>query len=350
MLKFTLAEIAGILGGTIEGGNPEASVDTLCKIEEGREGGLTFLANPKYTHYIYDTDATAVIVNADFKPEHPLRTALIRVNNSYEAFARLLAFYNEYTSPKPGISDLASIAPDAKIGKNVYIGEFAVIASGAEIGDGCKIYPQCYIGSQVTMKEDCTVYPGVKIYPHSRIGKACILQAGAVIGADGFGFAPSNGSYEKIPQIGNVILEDNVEIGANTCVDKATMGSTVIKEGVKLDNLIQIGHNVVVGKNTVMASQVGIAGSTKVGENCMFGGQVGVAGHSTIANGVMLAAQTGVPGSIRKENSVLIGAPPLDPAVFRRSCVHFKNLDSIVDRLAQVEKELAELKNAGLDK
>lgn len=346
MLNFTLAKIAEILGGTIEGGNPDSSVHTLCKIEEGHEGGLTFLANPKYTHYIYDTQATAVIVNADFKPEHPVKAALIRVSNSYEAFARLLAFYNEYTSPKPGISELAFIAPDAKIGKDVYIGEFVVVASGAEIGDGCKIYPQCYVGSQVKMKENCLVYPGVKIYPHTQIGKACILQAGAVIGADGFGFAPNNGSYEKIPQIGNVILEDNVEIGANTCVDKATMGSTIIKEGVKLDNLIQIGHNVVIGKNTVMAAQVGIAGSTKVGENCMFGGQVGVAGHSTIANGVMLAAQTGVPGSIRKENTVLIGAPPLDPAIFRRSCVHFKNLDSIVDRLAQVEKELTDLKSS----
>ena len=182
MLNFTLSKIAEILGGTVEGGNPEASVHTLCKIEEGHQGGLTFLANPKYTHYIYDTKATAVIVNADFKPEHPVQAALIRVGNSYEAFARLLAFYNEYTTPKPGISELAYIAPDAKIGKDVYIGEFAVIASGAEIGDGCKIYPQCYIGSQVKMKENCLLYPGVKVYPHTQIGKACILQAGAVIG------------------------------------------------------------------------------------------------------------------------------------------------------------------------
>ena len=345
MLSFSIAKIAEIIGGTVEGGNAEAVITTLCKIEEGHEGGLTFLANPKYTPYIYETKATAVIVSKDFAAEHPIKASLIRVENSYEAFARLLAFYNEYTTPKPGVSSLAFVAPDAKIGKDVYIGEFCVIASGAEIGDGCKIYPQCYVGNQVQIKENCLIYPGVKIYPHTRIGKACILQAGAVIGADGFGFAPNNGSYEKIPQIGNVVLEDNVEIGANTCVDKATMGSTVIKEGVKLDNLIQIGHNVVVGKNTVMASQVGVAGSTKIGENCMFGGQVGVAGHIDIANGVMLAAQTGVPGSIRKEKAVLIGAPPLDPAIFRRSCVHFKNLDSIVERLAQVEKELADLKS-----
>lgn len=344
MLSFSLSKIAEIIGGTVEGGRADATIHTLCKIEKGHEGGLTFLANPKYTPYIYQTKATAVIVNKDFVAEHPVSAALIRVENSYESFARLLAFYNDYITPKPGISPLASIAPDAKIGKDVYIGEFCVVSSGSEIGDGCKIYPQCYIGSGVSVKENCTLHPGVKIYSHSRIGRNCVLQAGAVIGADGFGFAPNNGSYEKIPQIGNVILEDNVEIGANTCVDKATMGSTVIKEGVKLDNLIQIGHNVVVGKNTVMASQAGVAGSTKIGENCMLGGQVGVAGHISIANGVKLAAQTGVPGSIRKENSVFIGAPPLDPAIFRRSCVHFKNLDGIVERLVQVEKELAELK------
>lgn len=344
MLSFPLSKIAEIIGGTVEGGSSDAVISTLCKIEEGHEGGLTFLANPKYTPYIYETKATAVIVNKDFVAEHPVHAALIRVNNSYESFARLLAFYNEYTSPKPGISSLAFIAPDAKIGKDVYIGEFCVISSGSEIDDGCRIYPQCYVGSGACIKENSILYPGVKVYAHTQIGKSCILQAGAVIGADGFGFAPNNGSYEKIPQIGNVVLEDNVEIGANTCVDKATMGSTVIKEGVKLDNLIQIGHNVVVGKNTVMASQAGVAGSTKIGENCMLGGQVGIAGHLTIANGVQFAAQTGVPGSVRKENAVLIGAPPLDPSVFRRSCVHFKNLDSIVDRLAQVEKELAELK------
>ncbi|MDE6694567.1 MAG: UDP-3-O-(3-hydroxymyristoyl)glucosamine N-acyltransferase [Bacteroidales bacterium] len=345
MLSFTLEQIAGIVGGKLEGGAPDTQVYTLCKIEEGHPGGLTFLANPKYTPYIYETQASAVIVNSDFTPEQPVKTALIRVGNSYESFAKLLAFYNEYTTPKPGVSPLAYIAPDAKIGKDVYVGEFAVIAEGAEIGNGCKIYPQCYVGSHARLKENCILYPGVKIYSFSQIGKSCILQAGAVIGADGFGFAPNNGSYEKIPQIGNVVLEDNVEIGANTCVDKATMGSTVIKEGTKLDNLIQIGHNVVVGKNTVMASQVGIAGSTKVGDNCMFGGQVGIAGHSIIANGVKLGAQSGVPGSIRKENVTLLGSPPIDPATFIRATVHFKNFDSLVERLKAVEKELNELKN-----
>ncbi len=345
MLSFTLEQIAGIVGGTLEGGKPDTQVYTLCKIEEGHPGGLTFLANPKYTPYIYETQASAVIVNHDFAPEQPVKAALIRVGNSYESFAKLLAFYNEYTTPKPGISPLAYIAPDAKIGKDVYVGEFAVIAEGAEVGDGCKIYPQCYVGGHVRIKENCILYPGVKIYSFSQIGKGCILQAGAVIGADGFGFAPNNGCYEKIPQIGNVVLEDNVEIGANTCVDKATMGSTVIKEGTKLDNLIQIGHNVVVGKNTVMASQVGIAGSTKVGDNCMFGGQVGIAGHSIIANGVKLGAQSGAPGSIRKENATLLGTPPIDPSTFIRATVHFKNFDSLVERLKAVEKELNELKS-----
>lgn len=344
MLSFSINQIAEIIGAQIEGDKIDTPICTLCKIEEGHPGGLSFLANPKYTPYIYETKATAVIVSQDFKPEHPVNTVLLRVANPYEAFARLLSFYDEYTRPKPGISDLSSVSPKAKIGKDVYIGEFVVIAEGAEIGDGCQIHAQCYIGSQVHIKENCILYPGVKVYPHTSIGKNCILQAGAVLGADGFGFAPNNGSYEKVPQIGNVVLEDNVEIGANTCIDKATMGSTIIREGTKLDNLIQIGHNVVIGKNTVMAAQVGVAGSTKVGDNCMMGGQVGIAGHSFIANGVMLGAQSGVPGSIRKENSVWLGTPPLDPSVFRRSTVHFKNLDSLVDRLIAVEKELAEMK------
>lgn len=344
MLSFKLSKIAEILGGTLEGGCADAEVHTLCKIEEGCQGGLSFLANPKYTSYIYQTKATAVIVNKDFVAKEPLQTALIRVDNSYEAFARLLAFYDEYTTPKPGISDLAVISPEAKIGKNVYIGEFCVIAAGAQIGDGCKIYPQCYVGNDVRMKENCLLYPGVKLYANTQIGKNCILQAGAVIGADGFGFAPNNGSYEKIPQIGNVVLEDNVEIGANTCVDKSTMGSTLIKEGVKLDNLIQVAHNVVIGKNTVIAAQTGIAGSTKIGENCMFGGQVGITGHLAITDGVKLAAKTGVTGTLRKENASYAGMPQLEASVFRRSFVHYKNFDEIVARLAQVEKELAELK------
>ncbi len=341
MLKFTLSQIAQAVGGTVEG-DAAAEIFTVCKIEEGCPGGLSFLANPKYTHYIYETKATAVLVNADFVAEHPVPAALIRVENAYQAFAKLLAFYNEHTMPAEGISPHAFVDPTAKIGEHVYIGEFAVIAAGCEIGDGVKIYPHCYVGAHNHIGTGTVLHAGVKAYAGNRIGKNCVLHAGAVIGADGFGFAPNNGSYEKIPQTGYVILEDNVEIGANTCVDKATIGATIIREGVKLDNLIQIGHNVVVGKNTVMASQVGIAGSTKIGENCMFGGQVGVAGHVQIANGVMLGAQSGAPGSIRKEGAVLLGAPPIDVDVFRRASVHFKNFDKIVKRLDELEKKLGD--------
>lgn len=339
MLKFTLSQIAQTIGGIVEG-DASAEISTVCKIEEGCAGGLTFLANPKYTPYIYETKATAVLVNADFVPEHPVPAALIRVENAYQAFAKLLAFYNEHTMPAEGISSLAFIDPTAKIGEHVYIGEFAVIGAGCEIGNGVKIFPQCCVGNRNHIGDGTVLYAGVKVYADNQIGKNCVIHAGAVIGADGFGFAPNNGHYEKIPQTGHVVLEDYVEIGANTCVDKATIGATVIHEGVKLDNLIQIGHNVVVGKNTVMASQVGIAGSTKVGENCMFGGQVGVAGHIQIANGVMLGAQSGAPGSIRKEGSVLLGAPPIDVDIFRRSAVHFKNLDKIVKRIEALEEKL----------
>ncbi|MEG1499219.1 MAG: UDP-3-O-(3-hydroxymyristoyl)glucosamine N-acyltransferase [Bacteroidales bacterium] len=343
MLEFTLSQIAEILGGKVDG-DPNKKVYTLCKIEEGCEGGLSFLSNPQYTPYVYTSKATAIIVNADFKAENPLTTSLIRVEDSYQAFARLLSFYNEHTMPKTGISEFAFIASDAVIGKNVYIGEFAVISSGAVIGDDAKIFPQCYIGNQTQIGEHSILYAGVKVYPDNKIGKNCVLHAGAVIGADGFGFAPNNGTYNKIPQIGNVILQDNVEIGANTCVDKATLGSTIVEEGVKLDNLIQIGHNVVIGKNTVMAAQGGIAGSTKIGENCMIGGQVGVTGHVHIANGVMLGAQCGVTGSVNRENTVLLGSPSLDVSTFRRSSVHFKNLEKIVQRIENLEKKLGEQK------
>lgn len=339
MLKFTLAQIAQVVGGTVEG-DAAAEIFTVCKIEEGCQGGLCFLSNPKYTPYIYETKATAVLVNADFVPEKPVGAALIRVENAYMAFTKLLAFYNEHTQPAEGVSSLAFVDPTAKIGQHVYIGEFAVVGAGCEIGEGVKIYPQCCIGAHNHIGDGTVLYAGVKVYGGNRIGKNCVLHAGAVIGADGFGFAPNNGQYDKIPQIGHVVLEDNVEIGANTCVDKATMGATIIREGAKLDNLIQIGHNVVVGSNTVMAAQVGVAGSTKVGQNCMFGGQVGVAGHAQVADGVMLGAQSGVPGSIRKAGSVLLGTPPLEVETFRRSAVHFKNLDKIVKRLEALEEKL----------
>lgn len=341
MLKFTLSQIAKEVGGAVEG-NPLAEINTVCKIEDGHSGGLSFLSNPKYTPYIYTTKATAVIVDKAFVPEQKLETSLIRVDDAYQAFAKLLAFYNAHTMPAPGISSLAFIAPNAEIGKNVYIGEFAVISSGCKIEDGVMIFPQCFIGANTSVGSNTVLYPGVKIYSDNQIGKSCVIHAGAVIGADGFGFAPNNGVYSKVPQTGNVILEDNVEIGANTCIDKATLGSTIISQGVKLDNLIQIGHNVIVGKNTVMAAQVGIAGSTKIGENCMFGGQVGVTGHSQVASNVMLGAQSGVPGSIRKEGSILMGTPPIPIETFRRSAVHFKNFDKLVKRLEELEKRVGE--------
>ncbi|MDR2556866.1 MAG: UDP-3-O-(3-hydroxymyristoyl)glucosamine N-acyltransferase [Bacteroidales bacterium] len=337
MISFTLQQVADATGGKVEG-DGSATVYTLCKIEEGVKGGLGFLANPKYTHYIYETAATGVIVSNDFVPEKPVATTLIRVSDPYSAFAKLLTFYDSQTKPAATISDKADIAATAVIGSNVYIGAFVVIGDNVTIGDNCYIYPNTVIGNNCFIGDASTLYAGVKIYAGCVIGKYCTLHAGAVIGADGFGFAPNNGTYDKVPQIGNVVIKDYVEIGANTCVDKATMGSTVIEEGVKLDNLIQIAHNVTVGKNTVMASQVGISGSTHIGENCMFGGQVGLAGHLKIANGTRIAAQAGLPNSVRKENTALVGTPAIDPAIFMRSIVHFKNLDKIVQRLEALEK------------
>ncbi|MDR1739192.1 MAG: UDP-3-O-(3-hydroxymyristoyl)glucosamine N-acyltransferase [Bacteroidales bacterium] len=340
MQKFTLKQVADVIGGKVEG-NSDATIYTLCKIEEGHEGGLSFLANPKYLPYIYKTKATAVIVNSDFVAEHPISAILIRVDDPYCAFAKLLAFYDNMTKPAAVISDKSDIASSAVVGKNVYIGAFAVIGEGVKIGDNCYIYPNTVIGNNCCIGEGTTIYAGVKVYSGCIIGKNCLIHAGAVIGADGFGFAPNNGIYNKIPQIGNVIIQDHVEIGANTCVDKATMGSTIVEEGVKLDNLIQIAHNVTVGQNTVMASQVGVSGSTKIGKNCMFGGQVGLAGHIQIADGTRFAAQSGVPNSVRKENTTLIGAPAIDPAIFMRSSVHFKNFDQIVKRIEELEKKVA---------
>ncbi|MDR1974249.1 MAG: UDP-3-O-(3-hydroxymyristoyl)glucosamine N-acyltransferase [Bacteroidales bacterium] len=337
MQSFTLKQVAEVIGGKVEGDEHD-TIYTLCKIEDGHKGGLSFLANPKYLPYVYTTNATAIIVSDEFIAEQPISATLIRVKDPYSAFAKLLTFYDEQTKPAANISDKADISATAVIGKNVYVGAFAVIGDDVSIGDNCFIYPHTVISNHCTVGNNTTIYAGVKIYAGCTVGSGCIIHAGAVIGADGFGFAPNNGTYDKIPQIGNVIIKDHVEIGANTCVDKATMGATVIEEGVKLDNLIQIAHNVTVGKNTIMASQVGISGSAKIGENCMFGGQVGVAGHLSIANGTKLGAQSGVPGSIKKENTTLLGSPPIDPLVFMRSVVHFKNLDDIVKRLKAVEE------------
>jgi len=338
-MEFSLTQIAELLGGKIEG-NTDEKVYKLCKIEEGEKGGLSFLANPQYTPYIYDTEATAVIINADLVLEKPVKTTLIRVENAYQAFAKLLEMYNQIKRNKVGISKQSSIHDSAKIGENCYVGDFAVIGENVKIGNNVKIYPQAYIGDNTIIGDDTTVFAGVKIYSDTVIGKDVTIHAGSVIGADGFGFAPVDSSYKKVVQIGNVIIEDHVDIGANTCIDRATLGSTVIKKGVKLDNLIQIAHNVVIDENTVMASQVGISGSTKIGKNCMFGGQVGIAGHATIADGVKLAAQSGVASSIKENDAIYFGSPAIDASVYRRSALHFKNFDAIVKRLNALEAKL----------
>ncbi|MCL2414560.1 MAG: UDP-3-O-(3-hydroxymyristoyl)glucosamine N-acyltransferase [Bacteroidales bacterium] len=338
-MEFSITQIAELLGGKIEG-NTDTKVYKLCKIEEGETGGLSFLANPQYTPHIYDTEATAVIINSDFVLEKPVKTTLIRVENAYQAFAKLLEMYNQVKQNKVGISEKSSIHESVKIGENCYIGDFAVIGENVQIGNNVKIYPQVYIGDNAKIGNNTTIFAGVKIYSDTVIGKDVVIHAGSVIGADGFGFAPVDSSYKKVVQIGNVIIEDHVDIGANTCIDRATLGSTIIKKGVKLDNLIQIAHNVVVDENTVMASQVGISGSTKIGKNCMFGGQVGIAGHAAIADGVKLAAQSGVPSSIKEENAIYFGSPAIDASVYRRSALHFKNFDKIVKRLNDLEAKL----------
>ena len=341
-MEFSAKQIAEYIQGIIVG-DENATVHTFAKIEEGVPGALSFLSNPKYTHYIYDTKSSIVLVNKDFEPEHELQTTLIKVDNAYERLAKLMALYEMSIPKKQGVSPLASIAESAKIGKNVYIGPFACIEDGAEIGDNVCIHPQATIGSNVKIGMNTIIYPHVTIYQDCRIGNNCILHAGAVIGADGFGFAPGADGYEKIPQIGIVELEDNVEVGANTCIDRATMGHTLIKQGVKLDNLIQVAHNDEIGSHTVMAAQVGVAGSTKIGEWCMFGGQVGIAGHIHIGNKVNLGAQSGVPSSI-KDGSQLIGTPPMELKQYFKASIAQRSLPEMQVELRQLRKELNELK------
>jgi len=348
-MEFSAQQIAQMLHGVVEG-NPDATVSRLSKIEEGVPGSLSFLANPLYAPYIYTTRATIVIVNADFKPEHSLVCTLIRVENAYTAFASLLEMYNKIKLDKKGISSLAFIAPSATIGENVYIGEFAVIADNVKVGANTKLYPHCYLGDNVVVGEDTTLFSGVKVYSDNEIGNHCTLHSGVVIGADGFGFAPqSDHHYAKVAQIGNVVIEDYVEIGSNTTIDRATLGSTIIRKGVKLDNLIQIAHNVEIGENTVIASQSGVAGSTKLGKNMMVGGQVGIIGHLKIADGVKIAAQSGIGQDIENENEIVQGSPAFNVSEYRRTYVHFRNLSKIVKRLDAVEKELSLLKEGSTD-
>lgn len=290
-MEFTAEQIANVIGGRVEG-NKDAKVHTFAKIEEGTEGAISFLSNPKYTHYLYNTKSSIVIVNEGVELEKDVDATLIRVPNAYESIAKLLQIYEASKPKKTGVAPQAYIAPSAKLGNNCYVGPFAYVGEGAEIGDGCQIYPHAVVGDNVKVGSNCIFYPNTTIYQGCKIGNNVTIHAGSVIGADGFGFAPGADGYDKIPQIGIVVIEDNVEIGANTCVDRSTMGATVIHKGVKLDNLVQVAHNVEIGENTVMSAQVGIAGSTKVGSWCMFGGQVGLAGHITIGDKTFLGAQS----------------------------------------------------------
>ena len=341
-MEFSAKQIATYLHGEIVG-NENETVHTFAKIEEGVPGAISFLSNPKYTQYIYTTQSSIVLVNKDLKLDHAVKTTLIKVDNAYESLAQLLTLYEQSKPKKTGIDPLASIAPTAKIGNNVYIGPFACVEDGVEIGDNTYIHPHVTIGCHAKVGNNTTLYPHVTIYQDCHVGNNCILHAGCVIGADGFGFAPSSQGYDKIPQIGIVIIEDNVEIGANTCVDRATMGATVIHQGVKLDNLIQIAHNVEIGSHTVMASQGGVAGSAKIGEWCVFAGQVGIAGHIKVGDHVTIGAQSGIPGNT-KSGSTLMGYPAVDPKIFARSSVIFKKLPEMYTELQNLQKEIEELK------
>ncbi len=340
-MEFTAEQIANVIGGRVEG-NKDAKVHTFAKIEEGTEGAISFLSNPKYTHYLYNTKSSIVIVNEDLELEKDVDTTLIRVKNAYESIAKLLQIYEASKPKKTGVAPQAYIAPSAKLGNNCYVGPFAYVGEGAEIGDGCQIYPHAVIGDNVKVGTNCIFYPNTTIYQGCKIGNNVTIHAGSVIGADGFGFAPGADGYDKIPQIGIVVIEDNVEIGANTCVDRSTMGATVIHKGVKLDNLVQVAHNVEIGENTVMSAQVGIAGSTKVGSWCMFGGQVGLAGHITIGNKTFLGAQSGVPGSL-KGGEELIGTPPMNPRAYFKSQAIFRRLPDMYKDLNDAKKKIEEL-------
>lgn len=342
-MEFTAKTIAEFLNGTVIG-NPDEKVSNISAIENGKPGTLSFLANPKYTKYIYTTQASVVLVSKDFKAEQEIKTTLVQVEDSYKAFASLLELYQSMLPQKSGIDEKASIHASAKLGNNCYIGDFAFIGENAEIGNNVKIYPQVYLGDNVSVDDNTILYPGVKIYAGCRIGKNCIVHASTVIGSDGFGFAPTENGYKKIPQLGNVIIEDDVEIGSNVSIDRATIGSTIIRKGVKLDNLIQIAHNVEIGEHTVLAAQVGVAGSAKIGTNCMFGGQVGVAGHIKIGNYIKVGAQSGIGSDTLKDNISLWGSPAFDYKQASRSIIAYKSLPEMVTRLNLLERELKELK------
>ncbi len=341
-MEFSAKQIAQMLEGRVEG-NENAVVSKLCKIEEGEEGGMSFLANPKYNHYLYSTKASIVIINEDFEPEEEIKTTVIRVKDAYSCFAKLLEIYNQYRLNKNGISSLAFIDKQAEIAEDVYVGEFAVISKGAKIGKGSKIYPHVYIGDDVKIGENVTLFAGVRIYHDTVIGNNCILHSGAVLGADGFGFAPlADGTFKKIAQIGNVVIEDDVEIGANATIDRATMGSTKVMKGTKIDNLCQLGHNVVIGQSTAMAAQTGVAGSTKIGSNCFIGGQVGFSGHIKVGDRCSIGAQAGIISDI-KDEARIIGSPAIDAKTYMKSYVYFRKLEQMKNKMNELEKRLAAL-------
>ncbi len=336
---FTAGQIAGILEGELEG-NPDISVHKLAKIEEGEKGSLTFLANPKYTSHIYTTKASITIVNKDFVPEQSLETALIKVDDAYESFSKLLEYYNQVKNNKEGIENPVYKSDTATHGEGLYLGAFAYLGNNVSLGKHVKIYPNAYVGDNVVIGDHVIVFAGAKIYSETVIGNNCVIHSGAVVGADGFGFAPNkDGEFKKIPQTGNVILEDNVDIGAGTTIDRATLGSTILRKGVKLDNQIQIAHNVEIGEHTVIAAQTGVAGSTKIGKNCMIGGQVGIVGHISIGDRVKIQAQSGIGRNV-KDDEVLQGSPALNYGDYNKSYVHFKNLPKITNKISELEKRI----------
>jgi UDP-3-O-[3-hydroxymyristoyl] glucosamine N-acyltransferase len=338
-MEYTAEQIASYLDGKIEG-DPLTRVSKVAKIEEATPGTITFLANPVYTPFIYTTGASIVLVSADFVPEQKIRTTIIRVKDPYGALAQLLAFYKSSIPEKQGISGLAFVPGNLSAGENVYIGPFAYIGENVKLGKHVKLHPHCHVGDNVTIGDNTVLFSGVRIYDDCVIGNSCTLHSNVVIGADGFGFAPQGGNgFKKVEQIGNVVIDDHVEIGAGTAIDRATMGSTRIHTGVKLDNLIQIGHNVVIGENTVIAGQTGIAGSTRIGRNRMIGGQVGISGHLTIGNDVKIAAQSGISSHV-KDGQIIMGAPAFEASKFRKAFIHFRNLEKIVARIDELEKKL----------
>jgi len=337
-MKFTAAQIAGILEGEVDG-DDSVEVSKLAKIEEGTQGSLTFLANPKYTHYIYSTEASITIVDQNFIAESPISTTLIRVENAYKSFSKLLEYYNQVKMNKTGIEEPNFISESVTYGENLYLGAFSYLGEKVSIGANTKIYPNVYVGDNVTLGDNVIVFAGAKIYSETIIGDNCVIHSGVIIGADGFGFTPNEkGEYTKVPQTGNVVIEDNVDVGAGTTIDRATLGSTIIKRGVKLDNQIQIAHNVEIGENTVIAAQTGIAGSTKIGKSCLIGGQVGIAGHLVIGDNVRIQAQSGIGRNV-KDSETLQGSPALNYGDYNKSYVHFKNLPSIIKRFNTFEKK-----------